>query len=112
GLAVAQREEILAELALQERQRVRARDAQDVTRHPPPAGARILHGAAAGAAVAAVWAAWLMRRAAGTAARRAAALLRHSSSSASGSLSATMPAPACTDARPSGIPTIVRIAIA
>ena len=38
----------------------------------------------------------VIRRAAGTAANRAAALFRHSRSSSSGSLSATMPAPACT----------------
>ena len=44
----------------------------------------------------------VMRRAPGTAASRARALLRHSRSSCSGTLSATMPAPACTEARPSG----------
>ena len=53
----------------------------------------------------------VMRRAAGTAASSAAALLRHSRSSRSGSLSATMPAPACS-AAPCGPMNIVRMAMA
>ena len=54
----------------------------------------------------------VMARAAVTAASRAAALCWHSSSSVAGSLSATMPAPACTWARPSGETTMVRMAMA
>jgi hypothetical protein len=42
----------------------------------------------------------------------AAALWAHSSFSATGSLSATMPAPAWTDARPSGLTVMVRMAMA
>ena len=53
-----------------------------------------------------------MARAAVTAALRAAALWEHSSSSSPGSLSATIPAPACTDALPSGPTTMVRMAMA
>ena len=53
-----------------------------------------------------------MWRAAVTATRRAPALCAHSSSSDCGSLSATMPAPACTLARPSGVTTMVRMAMA
>ncbi len=57
-------------------------------------------------------AAAVARRAAGTAASRAAALWTHSAYSAAGSLSATMPAPAWTEARPRGSTTIVRMAMA
>ena len=53
-----------------------------------------------------------MRQAVGTAARRALALLRVSSSSWAGTESATMPAPAWTQARPSGRQTMVRMAMA
>jgi hypothetical protein len=42
----------------------------------------------------------------------AAALWAHSSFSVVGSLSATIPAPACTLARPFGVTTMVRMAIA
>jgi len=51
-------------------------------------------------------------RAAPTAASRAAALWAHSASSEAGSLSATIPAPAWTKARPSGATTMVRMAMA
>ena len=57
-------------------------------------------------------AAALSFRAPATAASTAAALSEHSTSSAFGSLSATMPAPACTEARPSGVATSVRIVMA
>ena len=47
-----------------------------------------------------------------TAASSAAALWAHSAFSVLGSLSATIPAPACTDARPSGLTIMVRMAMA
>ncbi|HEX3462055.1 MAG TPA: hypothetical protein VHT49_14210 [Acidimicrobiales bacterium] len=53
-----------------------------------------------------------MRRAAVTATNSAPAFAAHSASSDTGSLSATMPAPACTLTRPSGMTTMVRIAMA
>ena len=52
------------------------------------------------------------RRAMATAASMAAALWAHSSFSESGSESATIPAPACTEARPSGLTVMVRMAMA
>src|SRR5581483_7056850 len=90
--------DVLAELPLQERPRVGSRQGHDVALDP--GRERLGHRADAA------------RRAAGTAASRACALLRHSRSSCSGTESTTMPAPASTDARPSGCTTIVRIAIA
>ena len=53
-----------------------------------------------------------MPRAAVTATSKAPALWSHSSSSRWGSLSATMPAPAWMLARPSGVTTMVRMAMA
>ena len=53
-----------------------------------------------------------MTRAAVTATNSARTFWPHSSSSRTGSLSATIPAPACTCARPSGETTMVRMAMA
>ena len=47
-----------------------------------------------------------------TAESMAAALWAHSAFSDAGSLSATMPAPAWTEARPSGLTVMVRMAMA
>ena len=51
-------------------------------------------------------------RAMATAASMAAAFAAHSAFSEAGSLSATMPAPACTEAVPSGATVMVRMAMA
>src|SRR5581483_7197431 len=96
--------DVLAELPLQERPRVGSRQGHDVALDP--GRERLGHRADAARRAA------VIRRAAGTAASRACALLRHSRSSCSGTESTTMPAPASTDARPSGCTTIVRMAMA
>src|SRR5207237_2173670 len=96
------------ELALEEGEGVGARDPHEVPGYPDRAQL-LPQGSVVPVQVARLQAhpsilvrAADIRRAAGTAARRAAALLRHSRCSWAGALPATMPAPACTDARPSG----------
>ena len=95
-VADRQRGHVLAELALEEGRGVGPGDRDDVAGGPGDGGVHA-RSVPAWARLAAV-----MRRAAGTAASRARALLWHSRSSCSGTESATMPAPAWTEARPSG----------
>src|SRR5690606_9233823 len=80
--------DVLAELALEERDRVGSRDPDHV---PLDAGALGCHRCAAFRSA-------VIRRAAGTAVSSARALFWHSRCSSSGTLSATMPAPAWTEA--------------
>src|SRR5690606_33657960 len=103
--------DVLAELALEERQRVGPPDPDDVSLDGGASGGVDLgHRCAAFRWASRRWA--VMRLAAGTAMSSARALFWHSRCSSSGTLSATMPAPAWTEAMPSSPMTIVRMAMA
>ena len=127
GLPVPQAQDVLAALPLQVGGGLRTADPYEVPRPivcrrpveqrpvvlevvlAPPGPASRFAAARSPPAASRAAVSW---RAAATAARSAAALCAHSASSLAGSLSATIPAPACTDARPSGVVTSVRMAIA